>query len=122
MSRTSRLLTGVALTLAMLVAGATNAAASEWPLQAYWPFLEAKGQTIYDISGRGNHGKFGRLPGADPRDPEWIRGLFGVGSALRLDGNDFVAIPDTDTLRPKRVTIEAWVRDKGSPGQWKYIG
>jgi Concanavalin A-like lectin/glucanases superfamily len=123
MSRTSRQLSGVVLALTMLLAGAPAAGAqSEWPLQGYWPFLEAKGQTIYDISGRGNHGKFGRLPGADPRDPAWIRGLFGVGSALRLDGNDFVAIPDTATLRPKTVTFEAWVRAKGSPGQWKYIG
>lgn len=123
MSRTLRLLSGFVLGLVVLVAGAPTAGAqSEWPLQGYWPFLEAKGQTIYDISGRGNHGKFGRLPGADPRDPAWIRGLFGVGSALRLDGNDFVAIPDTATLRPKAVTFEAWVRAKGSPGQWKYIG
>jgi hypothetical protein len=111
----------VLVALVAALALAAPASASEWPLQGYWPFLESKGQKIYDISGRGNHGTFGRLPGADWRDPEWIRGLFGVGSALRLDGNDFVAIPETDTLKPKSVTLEAWARASRSPGQWRYI-
>jgi Concanavalin A-like lectin/glucanases superfamily len=109
---------GAVLAIAFAV---PTAASAEWPLQGYWPMLEGKGQKIYDISLRGNHGTFGRLPGADARDPEWIRGLFGIGSALRLDGNDFIEVPETTGLRPQRMTVEAWVRAPRSPGQWKYV-
>lgn len=111
------LVTGV-----LVLAGAAPAsAASEWPLQGYWPLLEGRGQTIYDISGRGNHGRLGSTKAPDYRDAEWIKGLLGIGTALRLDGNDFVAIPDAATLRPQRVTVEAWVRAPKSPGQHKYV-
>ncbi len=99
----------------------SSASAAEWPLQGYWPLFEGSGQRITDISGRGNHGTLGRLQGADPRDPQWIRGLLGVGRALRLDGNDFAAMPDTASLRPQRVTAESWVRAPRSPGQFKYV-
>lgn len=105
-----------------LAAPAAAPAAAEWPLHAYWPLMEGRGQKIYDISGRGNHGVLGRLPGADVRDPGWIRGLLGVGSALRLDGNDFIEVPETADLRPQKVTLEAWVRASDSPGQFKYVG
>ena len=123
MSRLAR----VARTFMLVVVAAATAVpgsaiAAEWPLHAYWPLLEGRGQTVYDISGRGNHGTLGRLDTADRRDPLWIRGLLGVGSALRLDGNDYVAVPDTADLRPQRVTLEAWVRAPESPGQFKYIG
>jgi len=42
-------------------------------------------------------------------------------SALRLDGNDFVAMPETATMRPQRVSVEGWVRAPRSPGQFKYV-
>ena len=106
---------------APLVGPATASAAPEWPLQGYWPLFEGTGQKARDISGRGNDATLGRLPGADARDPEWIRGLMGVGRALRLDGNDFGAMTDTASLRPQRVTAESWVRAPRSPGQFKYV-
>jgi Concanavalin A-like lectin/glucanases superfamily len=99
----------------------STAAASEWPLRGYWPLLEGRGQTIYDISGHGNHGKLGRTNDEDSRDAEWIRGLMGIGSALRLDGNDYVRVSETEGLRPQRVTLEAWVRAPRSPGQFRYV-
>jgi hypothetical protein len=104
-----------------LLVAAAPAAAWEWPLRGYWPLYEGRGQTIGDISGSGNHGRLGRTSGADGRDAEWIRGLYGVGHALRLDGDDFVAMPDTGSLRPQKVTVEAWVRAPKSPGQFKYV-
>jgi len=110
---------GVAL-VAVLGPAAT-AGAAEWPLRAYWPMFEGSGQTVHDISGRGHHGTLGRLAGADARDPHWVRGLLGIGSALRLDGNDFIEVRETDKLKPSAVTIEAWVRAPRSPGQWKYV-
>ena len=110
----------VSLTLAV-ASPARAGTTAEWPLQGYWPLFEGTGQLVMDISLRGNHGKLGRLTAADARDPEWIRGLFGVGKALRLDGNDYAVMPDTASLRPQTVTVEAWVRAPRSPGQFKYI-
>jgi hypothetical protein len=120
--RTTRIhLAVVLLSVAALLVGATPAAAFEWPLRAYWPLYEGGGQAIHDISGSGNTGRLGRTRAPDGRDAEWVRGLFGVGHALRLDGDDFVAVPDTASLRPARVTVEAWVRAPKSPGPFKYV-
>jgi hypothetical protein len=112
----------VVLTVAaVLLPSSTAFAAGEWPLRAYWPLLEGRGQKIYDISGNGHHGTLGKTNTADSRDAEWIRGLLGVGSALRLDGNDFIQVSETSGLRPQNMTVEAWVRAPDSPGQWKYV-
>jgi hypothetical protein len=105
----------------LLLAVAAPASAWEWPLRGYWPLYEGSGQTVHDISGSGNEGRLGRTSGPDGRDAEWIRGLYGIGHALRLDGDDFVAMPDTASLRPQKVTVEAWVRAPKSPGQFKYV-
>jgi hypothetical protein len=115
------LISALLTALALLLATAAPAAAWEWPLRGYWPMSEGKGQTVRDWSGNGNHGTLGRTGGSDGRDAEWIRGLLGIGSALRLDGDDYVVMPDTDALRPKRVTVEAWVRAPRSPGMFKYV-
>ena len=53
--------------------------------------------------------------------PTGSKGLFGVGSALRFDGNDYISIPDDKSLHPQRLTVEAWAKRDGSPGQFKYI-
>ena len=45
----------------------------------------------------------------------------GVGSALRFDGNDYISIGDSPTLRPQRLTVEAWAKASRSPGPFKYI-
>lgn len=97
------------------------AASSEWPLSGYWPMYEGRGQVVHDISGNGNHGRLGSSISTDGRDAGWTTGLHGVGKALRFDGNDYIAIPDNSSLHQQRLTVEAWVRRDGSPGQWKYI-
>lgn len=109
------------LTLLVLLVTAAPAAADDWPLRGYWPMSEGSGQILHDLSGNGNDGQLGRTSGPDGRDAEWIEGLQGTGHALRLDGDDFVVMPDTDTLRPRRVTVEAWVRAPQSPGAYKYM-
>ena len=122
MVRSSRWGAVVALVAAaFLLSAATASAAGEWPLRGYWPLLEGRGQKIYDISLNNHHGTLGKTNKADGRDAEWIRGLLGVGSALRLDGNDFIEVDETSGLRPQNMTVEAWVRAPDSPGQWKYV-
>ena len=91
------------------------------PLAGYWPMYEGKGQVVHDISGNGNHGRLGSSNSTDGRDADWVRGLWGIGTALQFDGNDYIAIPDDTSLHQQRLTVEAWTRRNGSPGQWKYL-
>lgn len=107
-------------TLITLLYGAT-ASADDWKLNGYWPFLEGHGQMVHDVSGHKNTGRLGTTAALDKHDAEWVRGLNGVGHALRLDGNDYVAMPETKSLRPKHMSVEAWARAPKSPGQFKYL-
>jgi Concanavalin A-like lectin/glucanases superfamily len=99
-----------ATTLAVLVLVALpgTAAAASSPL-------------VHDVSGNHNDGRLGSSRSTDGRDADWVKGLFGVGTALRFDGNDYISIPDDKSLHQQRLTVEAWARRDGSPGQWKYI-
>jgi hypothetical protein len=105
-------------TAAMLLLPASAVAS---PLAGYWPMYEGKGQVVHDISGNDNDGRLGSSRSTDGRDADWVTGLFGVGSALRFDGNDYISIPDDKSLHQQRMTVEAWAKRDGSPGQFKYI-
>ena len=89
-------------------------------LAGWWPMYEGSGQVVHDVSGNGNHGTLGSTTGVDNNDPTWINGVW-FGSALRFDGNDFVRIPDSPKLAPQNLTVSAWVRGAGSPGNYRYI-
>jgi len=109
------------LAVLLLVALPGTATADVWPLSGYWPMYEGRGQVVHDISGNGNHGRLGSSRSTDGRDADWVTGLFGVGSALRFDGNDYISIPDDPSLHQQRLTVEVWARRDGSPGLWKYL-
>ena len=79
-------------------------------LAGNWRLDEGLGDVIGDSSGNGNDGR----RGVAPNNPTSIPGRF--GSALRFDGNDFVRVPNSPTLEPATVTVEAWVRHLGYPG------
>ena len=120
--RTGRV-AAAALTILLLAPASAFASGSRWgdsPLAGWWPMNERSGQKIYDWSGNGNHGRLGSTAGPDDNDPTWIRGVF-FGSALRFDGDDFVAIPDAPELRPERLTVSTWFRGTSTPGRWKYL-
>jgi hypothetical protein len=119
--RTATVLASLAAAVTLLAAPAgASAAGLDFGLKAWWPVIEGGGQKVYDLSGNGNHGTLGSTPAADDNDPSWIRGIFG-GWALRFDGNDFISVNDSPSLRPKKFTVSFWVRAAGSPGQFKYI-
>ena len=80
----------------------------------------ARGQTVYDWSGKGNHGFLGATPQADANDPAWTRGIFGT-SALSFAGDDFVTVKDSNSLEPQQLTVGAWVKAPTSPGLFRYI-
>jgi len=80
-------------------------------LIGWWKFDEGTGDVAYDSSGYGNDGT---IYGAT-----WVAGK--IGGALSFDGDDYVEIPDDDSLKPELVTLEALVKSDGSPGRYKYI-
>jgi hypothetical protein len=114
----SAIAAAAALACAVLPAAAQ---ADTFPLVGWWPMNEGSGQVVHDWSFHGNNGTLGDSPAADSHDPTWVPGVF-FGSALRFDGvDDRVTIPDSPSLDPAKLTVAAWVRGNGSPGQWRYI-
>ena len=86
--------------------------ASENPV-AHWKLDETEGTTASDSSGNGNHGK---LRG----DPHWSKGR--IGGALEFDGDDDVIIDSVPpTLKPKAVTVTAWVKVDPSTKGWAWV-
>ena len=108
------------VTMATLLAVPATAGAAN-PLSGYWPMYEGRGQVVHDLSGNRNDGRLGSSRSTDGRDADWVSGLFGVGSALRFDGNDYISIPDSTSLHQQRLTVEVWAKRDGSPGQFKYL-
>jgi Concanavalin A-like lectin/glucanases superfamily len=113
--------TGVlGLLLALLALAAARDAAAAGVI-ARWPLDEGSGQVATDVSGHGHHARLGRLSEVDGNDPAWVPGRF--GSALRFigDQSQFAEIAEPATLTPGSITVEAWVRRLGTPGQWRYV-
>jgi hypothetical protein len=121
MSRTRAAIFSTAAVFAALCLPGTAAATNDFPLSAYWPLNEGKGQVVHDYSGHGNHGQLGSTAGVDANDPSWIKGIFFWSYGLHFDGGDFVSVPDSSSLEPQQMTVSAWFRGTGSPGQFKYL-
>jgi hypothetical protein len=119
MSRGHLVAAAAALFIALAAPAAANAAS--FPLVGWWPMNEGSGQVVHDWSFHGNNGYLGSTPAADAQDPTWIPGVF-WGTALRFDGaDDRVTIPDSASLEPQRLTVDAWVRQDGWHGNFDYI-
>jgi concanavalin A-like lectin/glucanase superfamily protein len=118
---TWRSTTAAALAGLTLLLATQAAVAAESDGLARWPMDEGTGQVAADVSGNGHHARLGRLAGADPSDPGWVPGR--SGTALRFVGaqDQFAEIGQPGTLAPGSVTVEAWVRRAGTPGEWRYV-
>lgn len=107
--------TVLALTVAIGLAVAIPASAfAKSPLAGWWPLYENGGTVAHDASANHNNGT---LSGG----VTWSAGYFGSG--LNFDGNTGqVAVPDSASLEPSSaVTVAAYVKSSGSPGDWKYV-
>jgi hypothetical protein len=106
---------------AALALPSAASAQSGFPLRAWWPLAEGKGQVIRDWSFRGHDGFLGSTPGPDANDPTWVKGVF-FGSALRFDGiDDYAQVEDHADLHPQQLTVSLWFRANGTPGPFKYL-
>jgi Concanavalin A-like lectin/glucanases superfamily len=105
--------------IALLVTAATIAlataatASADTTVVGDWPFNEGVGTTVADLSGNGNTGT---LSGG----VQWVAGH--SGTALEFDGQTGqVFVSDALSLEPVQLTVQAWVKLAGSPGDFKYI-
>lgn len=89
----------------------TNTAGSGGLVAAY-SFNEGSGSTVADQSGNGNSGSIFQATW-------YTAGKF--GKALSFDGsNDYVSVPDSNSLDVNRLTMEAWVRPTANSG-WRTV-
>lgn len=95
----------------LFFAGVSYAAIDSANIAGLWLFDEGGGSVAADSSGNGNDGE---LMG----DPQWIAGQF--GGALEFDGDDYVTVPDSDSLdMTDQVTVMFWFRsDKEMLDMW----
>jgi Concanavalin A-like lectin/glucanases superfamily len=108
------------LLLLVAVQAALAGTASAEPV-GRWALDEGAGQIAADSSGRGHDGRLGDSSKVDAHDPSWVPGRFGSGLRFDANRNLFVSIGNSLGLQLERVTVEAWVRRLGTPGQWRYV-
>lgn len=78
-------------------------------LVSYWTFdkSDIDGETVKDVWGD-NHGTI-------MGDSEIVEGK--IGEALEFDGaNDYILVPHSESLKPEKVTVSAWVYPNASGG------
>jgi hypothetical protein len=86
----------------LFFAGVSYAAIDSANIAGLWLFDEGGGSVATDSSGNGNDGE---LMG----DPQWIVGQF--GGALEFDGDDYVTVPDSDSLdMTEQVSVMFWFK------------
>lgn len=104
-----------ALLGAVLIPGLTaSPALGSAGLVGEWPLNEGSGVHVADVSGFGNNGV---LSGG----VTWTAS--GSGYALSFDGvTGRARVPDSPSLSPtSAVTVSAWVKHAGSPGDYRYV-
>jgi Concanavalin A-like lectin/glucanases superfamily len=108
---------GVAAAVTAFAITGSSAAANSG-VAGQWHFDEGSGIVANDSSGNNDTGALVADPGF--ATPAWIAGRF--GTALSFDGNDGVEVQDKSVLEPQpQVSVSAWVKSAGSPGNFRYI-
>jgi hypothetical protein len=98
--------------LALTSAGASSGAESG--LIGQWHLDEGAGSKIADSSGNGNNGS---MVGA----VQWVPGRFGTALSFG-PATGRVQVFDNAALEPaSAVSVSAWFRNQGSPGDFRYI-
>jgi hypothetical protein len=83
-------------------------------LMGWWRFDENTGATASDNSTNGNSGTLQGSP-----LPSWVTGKY--GNALQFDGSqNYVQIPDSQSLKPTNITITAWINPTSVSGDTIY--
>lgn len=100
--------------MALLVIALPSAAGADPTLIGQWHFDEQGGNVAMDSSGNGYDGT---ITGAATSVPGH------TGAALSFDGGTaLVKVTDSPLLQPtSAVTVSAWVKHAGSPGDYRYI-
>jgi hypothetical protein len=108
----SMLLAATIVVVGLIGAGPAYADSS---VVGLWHFDEGSGFVAGDSSGLGNNGAL--IGGVT-----WVPGVGVSGSALEFDGTTgLVDVPDSASLEPQQLTVQAWVKRPGSPGDYKAI-
>jgi len=90
----------------LLLAEQTSAKIDHKTIVGVWLFNEGSGNVAKDSSGNGNDGEL-------KNNPKWVEGKF--GRALSFDGtDDYVEVPDSDTLDVTAITLNAWVKGEAN--------
>jgi len=88
--------------IGLMLAGQSLAEIDKETCVGAWLFEDISGNTAQDSSGYGNNGDINGGPGL-------VDGYF--GKAMEFDGqDDFIVIPDSDSLELEFVTMAAWVK------------
>lgn len=99
----------VVVTLAIGFVGTSQCVLLDENTMAYWSFDEGAGDTVKDASNNSNDGEID--------GPVWINGKY--GKALGFDGkDDFVEVPDSDSLHATDLSITAWINVYSDPHDW----
>ncbi len=102
------------LTAIVLVCVAGFAPVACGEIVGWWTFDEGSGTVVRDSSGKGNQGAF-------EGDPEWMAGKY--GTALRLDGNDWLSFGDPAALQfGEAITIACWINPESVSGSHGMAG
>jgi hypothetical protein len=104
----------VSILVAVAALAIAAPASASTGLSGWWPFYENTGTTAHDLSGNHYDGMLGG--GA-----QWTSGYFGPALSFNGDGAN-VQVPDKPAFEPSTtLTVTAYVKTSGSPGDFKYI-
>jgi hypothetical protein len=84
-------------------------------LVAYWDFDAGTGQTVADVSGRGNNGTLGSSAGIDSADPCWVESEVPVGlcTTEQVMLRDLIGATD-DKKAASRLITDAKAKERAS--------